>query len=201
MELKEYLEILKKNANLFLAVVALIVLIALGYFFFQPVSYNTSLTLNITRLGIQNTSDFRYDDFYRLQADEKFAETVVEWLKSPRIVADIYKEANISTQNATLRQLAKKIKVEKMSSQIIAVSFSSSDQKTSEKIASSVVKIISETTANLNKDQKEDTWFEIMAQNPVIIKNNPDFGLIALASFFLGLFLGFWIVMIKHYLE
>ena len=72
--------------------------------------------------------NYKYDNFYRLQADEKFAETLVEWLKSPRIEEKIFKEAGIDPSGYSLKKLAKSIKAEKMSSQVVAVSFSSPDK-------------------------------------------------------------------------
>lgn len=200
MELKEYLQIIKKYKNLFTAIIVGVMAVALVYFYFRPISYATSLTLNITRSGVQDSQDYKYDDFYRLQADEKFAETIVEWLKSPRVEEDILKKSGVDTKNYNLKKLTKSIKAEKRSSQIVAVSFSSVDQKTSQNIAEAISIVIFENTANLNKNQKENTWFEIIAKDPVI-KINKTSPLVFLIALIVGIFLGFWAVMIKHYFE
>jgi capsular polysaccharide biosynthesis protein len=201
MELKQYLEIIKKDIKLFLIVIVVIIAAAFLFFYFRPVSYSASLTINITRNGIQNTPDYRYDDFYRLQADEKFAETVVQWLKSPRIISDIYKEAGIGTEKLSLRQLSGALKPEKLSSQIVAVTYSSSDPKKAGELAQSIAKVISTNTQNLNKNQKEDSWFEISASQPVIVKDIFKPIYIFLISLVVGIFVGFWIVLLKHYLN
>ena len=194
MEFKEYLQIIKKKLNLFLTIIILIVAGASAYFYFQPIFYNVSLTLNITRIGTQQTQDFRYDNFYRLQADEKFTETVTEWFKSPRILADIHKDAGL--ENKTI-----KIAAEKRSSQIVAIKFSTAAPEAAKKISASAVKVISQNIQNLNKDQKDETWFEIVAGDPVIAKNIPNYKIIFLASLLAGIFLGFWTVMVRHYWE
>ncbi|MDQ1284270.1 MAG: hypothetical protein QG620_618 [Patescibacteria group bacterium] len=201
MELKEYLRIIKKNLNLFIAIILATVFAVFAYFVFRPESWSASLTLNVTRSGAQETPDYKFDDFYRLQADEKFAETVVEWLKSPRVAADIYEKAGIDTSNFSLRQLRKSITAEKMSSQIVAVSFSSPKKETSQKISDAVSKIVIENTQALNKDQNEKVWFEIISQSPVIVKNSYSAPWVFLASLAVGIFLGFWVVMVKHYLK
>ena len=201
MELKEYLLIIRKQMKLYMGVIVLFVLGVLGYFIFRPVTFDTSLFLNITRVGNQVSEGSKYDDFYRLQADEKFTETIVEWLKSPRIAMDISSVAGRSVDGLSLKQLTRIFQAEKMSSQIVSVKFSSADKKTAEKIAQAISDVLRKNTEKLNEDQREDTWFEIKADNPVIIENNPDLRIIFLAALAMGIFMGFWIVMLKHYLK
>jgi capsular polysaccharide biosynthesis protein len=201
MELKEYLLIIRKQMKLYMGVIVLFVLGVLGYFIFRPVTFDTSLFLNITRVGNQVSEGYKYDDFYRLQADEKFTETIVEWLKSPRIAMDISSVAGRSVDGLSLKQLTRIFQAEKMSSQIVSVKFSSADKKTAEKIAQAISDVLRKNTEKLNEDQREDTWFEIKADNPVIIENNPDLRIIFLAALAMGIFMGFWIVMLKHYLK
>ncbi|HAI74126.1 MAG TPA: hypothetical protein DCS28_04400 [Candidatus Moranbacteria bacterium] len=201
MELKEYFLIIKNNFKLFLTIIILTVAGTFIYFIFRPISFNTSLILNITRSGSQISEGYKYDNFYRLQADEKFAETIVQWLKSPRIATDINNEAEITAGNFSLRQLSKIFQAEKLSSQIVSVKFSASDKKTAEKISLAAMRVLKKNTEQLNEDQKENTWFEIKAQNPVIVENNFDLKTVFLASLAVGLFLGFWIVMFRHYLD
>ncbi len=201
MELKEYLLIIKNNLKLFLIIIILTIAGAFIYFIFRPISFNTSLVLNITRSGSQVSEGYKYDNFYRLQADEKFIETIVQWMKSPRVATDINNEAGTLVKNSSLRQLSKIFQAEKLSSQVVSVKFSASDKKTAEKISLAVVKILEKSTAQLNEDQKENTWFEIKAQDPVIVENTFDPKIIFLASLAMGIFLGFWFVMLKHYWE
>jgi len=201
MELKEYLQIIKKYLNLFIAVTLFTIAGVFAYFVFSSESWSASLTLNITRAGAQETLDYKFDDFYRLQADEKFAETVVEWLKSPRMAVDIYEKAGIDASGFSIRQLKKSVTAEKMSSQIVAVSFSSPKKETSRKISDAVSGIIAENTRTLNKDQNEKVWFEVVAQDPVIVKDGYSAFWVFLASLAMGIFLGFWVVLVRFYLE
>lgn len=201
MELKEYLKIIKENSKVFWAITMFFVMASVLYFEFKPVRYDSSLTISISRKGIQSTSDYRYDDFYRLQADEKFADTVVQWLKSPRIVFDIFSEAGVSAYDRTLKQLSKSLKPEKLSSQVVEVSFSSPEKESALRISGAITKKISENTELLNKDQKEDGWFEIIPHDPIVIKNETNFSLAIILSLASGLFLAFWAVLLIHYLK
>ena len=201
MELKEYFFILKKHQKTFWFGVFVITALGLLYFLFRPISYTTSLTINITRAGVQETADYKYDDFYRLQADDKFAETVVEWLKSPRTIADIYHEAGLAFENLSLKKLAGSIKAEKMSSQVIAVSFGTVNKENAEKISPAIAKILAKNISQLNESQKESTWFQIVAHDPITVKDNFNLFLVTLIFLPIGIFLAFWLVLIIHYLE
>jgi len=201
MELKEYFLIIKKQLTLFFAVIFLVILSVFVYFLFRPILFDISIFLNITRAGNQNFNEYSYDNFYRLQADDKFAETVVEWLKSPRIVSDINTEAGREMKNVSLRQLTRVFQTTKLSSQIVSVKFSAIDQKTAEKLSLSISKILKQKVERLNEDQKQNDWFEIKADVPIIIQNKPNYGIVFVVSLLVGIFLGFWVVLIKHYLK
>jgi capsular polysaccharide biosynthesis protein len=200
MELKEYFVIIKKNSRLFLLTAIFILAVASAFLYSRPVSYTASLILNITRSGVQNTENYKYDNFYRLQADEKFSETLVEWLRSPIVEEEIFREAGINTSTFSLKQLAKSIKAEKMSSQVVSVSFSALSKKDAQNIAQAVSKIISQKTQELDKDQKDSTWFQVISETPVIRLDK--ISLLTAIFVFLGaFFVAFWISMLKHYLE
>lgn len=199
MDLREYIKIIQKDLKIFLVIILSIVIAVLAYFYFQPVSYRASLTLNVTRSGIQETQDYRYDGFYRLQADERFAETLSEWFRSPRVVSDIFSRAKISSDKFSLEYLSKNISAQKRSSQIVEVTFSSISQEQAEKIASAGVEIVSQMTEKLNAEQNEKNWFKIIAEKPVISKYVPSYKTIFIAAFLAGIFLAFWVVMFRHY--
>jgi capsular polysaccharide biosynthesis protein len=201
MELKEYVKIIKENKELFWLVIAIIMLGSLSFFFLKKDSYSSSLTLNITRQGSQNTTDYKFDDFYRLQADEKFSDTIVQWLQSPRTVSEVYSGSGINASGMTLRQLKRSFKAEKLSSQIVSISFSSGSSELARKISDSIFKVVSENTQSLNKEQNETAWFKIIAQEPVIIRDSFDPLIIFITSFFIGIFVSFWVVMMYHYIK
>ena len=201
MEFKEYLAIIKSNFRIFGSIVAIVILAIFSYFYLKPISYEASLVLNITRSGLQKSDQYKFDDFYRLQADEKFAETLVQWIKSPRVALDIWTAAGNSSENLSLKQLTKLFKAEKLSSQIVSVKFSTANPEKAKKISDSIIKIVSRETAVLNQDQQEENWFEIVALSPVILISRVNPFLLLLATLAMGMFLGFWIVLVRHYLK
>jgi uncharacterized protein involved in exopolysaccharide biosynthesis len=201
MELKEYFAIFKKHFWLFLFVIAMFVTAGALFQLFHPLSYKSSLTLNVTRIGAQQTGDYKYDDFYRLQADERFADTVVRWLGSPRVAVDIYNESKITTEGLSSRKLSRIFKARRLSSQVIEVSYVTKDIKTAQGVAGAVVKVINQETEKLNELQKEESWFTIAAEEPVIRENKWPWEIVILFSALIGIFVGCWAVLIRYYIK
>lgn len=201
MELREYIEILRKNVRPMLLTVVLFLLAGGIFQVSRPVVLEASLTLNITRAGSQQTVDYKYDNFYRLQADERFADTVVRWLGSPRIVTDIYNDAKINTAGLSSRKLSKVFKSQRLSSQMIQVSYVASNSQTAEKLAESITSVLKKQTEELNVSQKEESWFLVLGSYPVVKESKLDTTLVMGVSLLLGLFFGMWVVFIRYYLK
>lgn len=204
MDLKHYIKIFLSNWIWFLLTIIVVVGAGYGYKKYQnskPISYEVSLLLNVTRSGIQATEAYRYDDFYRIQADEKFAETVVKWIASPRIVTNVFNETGIASGGISIRELSKIFKAKKMSSQMIDVRFKSTSAREAQDISEALVGAINKESKNLNQFQKEDNWFKIVGEEPVIKEFRLTLKDVLPISLILGIFLGIWVVLIRHYLK
>ncbi len=201
MEIKEYLNIFRKHFKIFLLIVIVFVIAGFLFQLFRPLGFKSQLTLNITRIGSQQTSDYRYDNFYRLQADEKFADTVVRWLASPMVAERILNDSKVVTTGYSHWTLSRMFKAERVSSQIVNLSYSAKTQIIAQNLAKSVLKIINQETEELNKIQKDESWFTVISNEPIIRKNKWPWEIVILISFLVGIIAGLWAVLIKHYLE
>lgn len=194
MELKEYIKIFKKDFKFFVLVVAGLVIFGTAFQELAPEKYRVEANLDITRSGQQaETSDYRYDEFYRLQADERFADTVVRWIGSERIREDISAESKSAG--------FEKLKAERLSSQLVRITFVVSSAKDSEKVTVAVTKVLNDKTQELNEDQKNSNWFKIIVSDPVVSENRIPMQKFVITLLFLGIFIGFWTVLIRHYLN
>lgn len=192
MELKEYIKIFKKRWKLFVGVVVSVLVIGVLIQSLLPIKYKVNVDLNITRIGYQkNTNGYRYDEFYRLQADERFADTVVRWLESDRVKIDISNDVRVSS--------FEKIKARRLSSQMISVNFLIREKRYSEKIVNSMAKILDKKTMELNKYQQDPNWFKILISQPIVSDHRLSFGKLILILLLSGIFIGTWVVFIKHY--
>lgn len=201
MELREYYKILKLNMAVVFYTIIVLVVIVYAWSVRKSETYSASLLLNISRMEAQSSSDYRYDQFYRVQADEKFSETIGEWLKMPGIVAEIMEKANISQEGKNMRALSKSFQADKMAPEIVEVRYSAASQDDAEKISKSIGIVITEKVKGLNADAKDPNWFSVTPSSLVILKNIQDLrinlGLAALLGFFFGVLLAF----AKHYIS
>lgn len=201
MDLKEYFAIMKKEWKMFVSIVSAVILATFAYFVFRPAAYTTALMLNVAREGTQETADYKYDNFYRIQADDKFSETIVAWLASPAVESDIFSQAGVDTAQFSLKDLSNSFKAEKKSSQLIAVSFSAPNTEQAKKISLAIPDVIAKNIQSLNSEKEKNEWFEIVSHNPIIVKDSFDVKMVLLASFIIGIFLAFWTVLSIHYLK
>ncbi len=201
MEFREYIDIFRKQARAFWLIAALPVAIAFAWQSLQPKSFDAALLINIGRSGTQQTTEYAYDDFYRLQADERFADTVVRWLQSPRVVEDIYAEAKIDTDAIGLRGLKGSFSGKRLSSQMIEVTYGARNERQAVELSRAIVSVLNRYTESLDQEGSEPGWFSVIGSDPVIRDGRTNL-LVALGiGAAIGIFLGFWIVLIRHYFQ
>ncbi len=201
MELYEYIVILRKKQRIFWVTLGVIVCVALVWQVTQGVRYGATLLLNISRSGSQQTSDYTYDGFYRLQADERFADTVVRWIGSPRGAEDILRDAGIETQSYGTNDLARFFNAGRLSSQVIRVEYMTTSEGVAEKISTGVTKVLNQYTDELNRGGKDPSWFTIEGSDPVIRDARVPLWKALAVSVALGVFFGFWFAMFVEYWE
>lgn len=199
MELKEYLDIFRKQAKWFWMSVIACMAVAAVWQQSQSVAYQATLLLNIGRSGVQDTAEYTYDSFYRLQADERFADTVVRWLGSPRVVEDIYSQAKLDTAVLGTRDLKRAFGAGRLSSQMIEISYAGRDEKTLKSLSQSVVTVLNRYTESLNREKRESSWFTVIGNDPVIRDARIGLAIALAVGLAIGVFIGFWAVLLRHY--
>ncbi|MGK2848823.1 MAG: hypothetical protein ACSLEX_02025 [Minisyncoccota bacterium] len=193
MELKEYFRIFREQSVIFWGITIAIVAIALVWYINQPIRYQATLLLNIGRTGTQDTQDYTYDSFYRLQADERFADTVVRWLSAPRIVEDIYQSTAVEVSSNT------PFVAKRLSSQVIEVTYSNANVQPLKDIAMNMTTVLNQYAVTLNQGNQETNWFVIIGSEPVITDARISLPLTFAVAVVCGLFFGFWGTLFRHY--
>lgn len=201
MEFKELIAVFQKQRTFFFGVVILFLASAFLWQSNQRPVYEATLLLNIGRGGVQNTTEYTYDSFYRLQADERFADTVVRWLTTPRVVEDIYTDANLREKITSGGNLKRVFNAGRLSSQVIEVSYTGENEKSLAQLTASVTKVLNRYTESLNKENKETSWFVVIGSDPVIRDARIGLNLALFVGLIVGLFVAFWAVLLRHYLQ
>jgi capsular polysaccharide biosynthesis protein len=199
MELREYYRILKLNISLVFYTILISIVAVYAWSVKQSETYSASLLLNISRTETQSTGDYRYDQFYRVQADEKFAETIGEWLKMPGIVSEIMAKANINQEGKTVRALSKSFQADKMAPEIVEVRYSTASLDDAKEISDALGGVITEKVKGLNSEAKDPNWFSVAPSNLVILKNIQDLKINLILATVAGLFFGVLFAFAKYY--
>jgi capsular polysaccharide biosynthesis protein len=196
MEFKAIIAIFRKHKQSFWITVAVCIVIGIIGQRLQTDAVASNLTLNVTRLGAEKTADYQFHSFYRLQADERFADTIVRWIASPRLVADIASEAHLNSDDGAF---SRTIKAERLSSQMIQMTYHAKDASAAQKIAQAIVKRVNIEADTLNADQQEASWFAVVGDEAVVRDARLNLTIALALSLVIGVFLGFWTVLLRHY--
>lgn len=198
MDIREYWEVLQKNARFFWTVVFGLWLLSLVWLVTQPVSYQGVLLLNVGRTATEPVAEYSYDNFYRLQADERFADTLVRWLANPRIVSDILASAGSSAEMYSEKALSHQFQAKRLSSQVVEVRFTGKTREAVQRYSEALITVTQKYTESLNASQTN--WFRIVGSEPVIRDARISALPFLAISFCVAVFLSFWAVLFKYYL-
>lgn len=195
-----FIRICKKYKHIFFLTIILILVIGFFWQLLQKEFVMAEVTLNVTRLSSEKTSDYQYHDFYRLQADERFADTIVRWIETPRMMADTYGALHIAPVDTELSwPVRHTLTAERLSSQMIRVRYPSRTETEARAIAQSLTDHVNTMTAALNKDQKEAAWFTVVHDEPISQDGRVSMVFVLALSGLLGVFFGFWLILLAHY--
>ncbi len=209
MELKALIKIFAKYKKMFWSIILLFLIGGCLFYILQPRNYIVSTTVNIVRLNLNknlddNKKEFENDfsSFYRAQADDKVADSIVAWLKSPSIVSDILTKSNRKDlSNMSIEDLSAMYDVNKISAQVVDVRFKVLNSKDGTKQVDAINKKINKLLKQMTPESSTNSWFRVSVQKPVIRFNEKSPLFIFLMSLVLGFFVSFCVVVFINYLK
>lgn len=197
MELREYIRLIRKQKAIFITLWVAVVAFSMAWFWAQPVRYDVSVPVEVSRAGTQSTADYQYDQYYRLQADEKFAETVSQWLKDPTVATEILRAADQDPMAASLRSLSKTFRAEKLASSFVQVRFQVSRPAQAQTMTEAIRTILNQRTQAMNQQAQSPDWFVLDVGTPAVLQsrwNGMLFGSAALVGGLLAALFGISVV-------
>lgn len=200
MELKEFIDLLKNNIKVFWLILIGAIFVGLGIFNYQKSFYVASIGVDIAREkeNIKDSPNYQYDQFYRLQADEKFGQNIVSWLEDPSF-------NNLNQKDFEKGQVGEwsdisGIKVFQPSANYLKIDFKSKNPLSAHLFGKVLKENLKERTEQLNFSQS-DNWFKLIFSQTYVAKNNPNIYIFLIVSILLGSFLGFLAVLFKDYFQ
>jgi hypothetical protein len=131
-----------------------------------------------------------------LQADERFGDTLVKWLHSPRIVSDILESAGVASEQYSQKDLAKVFVAKRLSSQIVEVVFVAENRLVLEQYAEGIKEVTDKYTSALSGG--DAGWFRVVSSDPVIRDGRVPAWPFLIFAFGAALFASFWLSL-AHY--
>lgn len=197
----EYLKNIKKHLQLIVAIGVLTAVVTFIFTVRQSSYYNSSLALLVSNNQIQDTTDYRFDGYYAIQATDLFSNTVEAWFKSPETVKVIYEKAKVDLGEFNIKNLTKIFKAEKLAPHYIEVRYKTNNEDEAARIASAVGEVLSGKVKTLGETSKGETSFSIRNEQPVVALIKPPLVLNTVIGLLVGFFLGFVIGIIKEYFK
>lgn len=199
MELKKLVKILLKENPLFIGVWLAVVALAIVWFLSQPPKYEAFLSVEISRDSLEDTKDYQYNQYYRLLADEKFADTVMQWTKDPEVVRTVFQEAQVPLKIDNLRQASKILNGERMTANYVQIKFSVGSEERAEKIVEAIKEIFTSKTESLNQSSQDKNWFKLIFSDSLVILKKTSFTITFIIGLFLGFILAMFVVLLRYY--
>lgn len=199
MELKEFVKLLKDNFKIFIVILVGVILIDLIVFNSQTKFYNASIGVDIAREKNQEQSenkDYQYDQYYRLQADEKFAKNIISWLDDPVFLKLNQKDFNENKIGKWENVFA--LKASQSSSNYIKINYKAKDTRSAFLFGKILKKNLEQKNQQLNFDQNNN-WFKLIMSDVYVEKNNPSLPIFLIIAILLGITFGILGVLIKYY--
>ncbi len=197
MEFIEFLNLIRKYFTIFL--ILFLILFFGGLFFYKQQSqiYLGSVAVNISREGQVETGDYQYDQFYRLEADEKFGKNIVNWLGDPGMI-NLNKVEFEKLRRGSWIDIYK-IKAIQSSANYIKIEFKSKTSRSAFAFGNILKKTLNKKTQQLNVGQDKNNWFKLIIDDPQVSKNQVNIYLVLVVTICLGVLAGIFGVLIRHY--
>lgn len=200
MTLIDFIAIFTVRRKLLFAIVVGILLLSLALYRLQIKSYEASLLLSVTRLAVQESSDYHYDQLYRLQADERFADTLVRFLESGEAGRSL-KEAGDLTGGEAILFSRKGVRATRLSSQLIEVRYRVRSERAGKRLGDAIVTLSNQYTEELNETAHDPAWFLVIGTPALLSDARFTWKEMFLGGVFFGLLVAFWTALLDHALS
>ncbi|MDH4358623.1 MAG: Wzz/FepE/Etk N-terminal domain-containing protein [Candidatus Berkelbacteria bacterium] len=202
MELKDYVQIIKKNLIMIIVVAAILGLAAYFVTLRQEPTYNSTIGIEITREQTAKQAEvpyYLYDNYYATQVATTLSDNIIGWLSAPSFVSEILTKAGYEAPSGSLREISKTFTAKKKisTSSVVDISYSSTDSQKAEKIIQTAASLLRDKTEALNS-AKEAAKYVTSVSTPVVITTPKPLLLNTLIGVLVGLFLSVGYAFLKN---
>ncbi len=195
-----YFKVMWKHKTLIIVVAVLVGIVAFVASYLIPTTYDALSTLSVSKVNREATEDFKYDNFYAIQASELLGNTVVSWFKTPDFVSEVYEQAGVEPTE-DLNKLAKSFKAKQNSSHTVEVRVSNLDKDTAQKLIDGMIVVIENRVGAIELTSADEPSFGVQSSLPLVFEKKYSPYLVGGIGLVCGLLLGIGIAFIAFYLK
>ncbi len=194
MELRDFLQLFIRQRSLIAWILGAAVVIGFLSYRLQSQWYEGVVLLSVTRQAAEATPEYQYDHSYRLQADERMADTLARYLESEIGRRDTARQVPFTGVRET-EFIESQVSALHLSPSIVQVSYAAMTPTEAESIAEAFYKTGERYVASLNEQAGNRNWFTLVASDPYA-KDGRYTLLVALGvALVLGVIVAFWTVL------
>jgi len=196
------LKLISKKKKKFLGWWLSLIVIGLLIVAFLPEKKIATLSVDIGRdQQKQQMEEYQFDQFYRLEADDRFANTIVEWCKDPNVQRVITEDVKSEMSEQDITLAIKSLRAEKKSANLVQITYAVSDETNATPFAKSIYDIFVEKINSLNSGADQEGWFKIIGSGPTVSEKSIPFISLFLIFASGGLLISLFIVLSGHYFK
>lgn len=198
MELKEQLKLYQKNFLWIVLITILVVVLSAGWALMRPAQYEANISFGINIQNREDTAEYTFDGFYKLQASDLQADTISSWFASPALVKVIYENAGLELEEGDIAKLKSIFETKKLAPQNLQVTFKNGNEDDAEALAQSAIDFVAERTANSSRTSDDKPIFATMGDY-VVVESQISPVLAGVLGLIVGVGLGIGVVNFKEY--
>ncbi len=203
MELRDYLFILGRRWWLILVGIVIFGGLFGYYAVSQPTSYTAVASVSLTKTAEKpglGSSNFTYDNYYNLEANDLLTQMAAGWLTDPASVKQIYSTAKVASPVTSLLQYDKVIKFKKLGSSTIEIITSAATSADAEAVANAATKFVGERVTQL-VDQGTIAQTSVLISGATSEISKPSTNMYMVVGVVVGIFLALILIMFWEYLS
>lgn len=194
MELRDFIQLFVRRRSLIAWIMGAAVVIGFLGYRLQTQWYEGVVLLSVTRQAAEITAEYQYDHSYRLQADERMADTLARYLESEIGRRDTARQVPFTGIRET-EFIESQVSALRLSPSIVQVSYTAMTPTEAESIAEAFFETGERYVASLNEQAGNRNWFTLVSSDPYA-KDGRYTLLVALGvALVLGAITAFWTVL------
>lgn len=194
MELRDFIQLFIRRQSLMVGIISVAIVIGFLSYRLQTQWYEGVVLLSVTREAAEATAEYQYDHSYRLEADERMADTIARYLESTIGRRDTARQIPLTgTREVTF--IESDISVLRLSSNLVQVSYVATTPTEAESIARAFFETGERYVTSLNEQAGNRNWFTLIASDSYTEDGRYTLPVALGVALVLGVLGAFWTVL------